>query len=125
MRGERREKVRRRRRLHGTTCEKGQERWQKLSVVNEMAEQKTDRSDLTAVTWFSSFATFAPLHPQASSNARPSCVVAWPLDIAEALGYLGVLASQLVTLHPWWRHGIEGMELIRNRVRKIIGFIDL
>ena len=56
MRGERREKVRRRRRLHGTTCEKGQERWQKLSVVNEMAEQKTDRSDLTAVTWLCRFA---------------------------------------------------------------------
>ena len=102
-----------------------------VSHVNEMAEQKTDRSDLTAVTWFSSFATFAPLHPQASSNARPSCVVAWPLDITEALGYLGVFASprraQVAcdTPQPWWRHGIEGMELIRNRVRKIIGFVDL
>ena len=79
-RGERREKVRRRRRAPRDDLRERTEKVAKVvSHVNEeMAEQKTDRSDLTAVTWFSSFATFAPLHPQASSNARPSCVVAWP-----------------------------------------------
>jgi hypothetical protein len=46
--------------------------------------------------------------------------------MTEALGYLGVFASphraQVAcdSPQPWWRHGIEGMELIRNRVRKII-----
>jgi hypothetical protein len=68
VRGEKREKVRRRRRApRGDLRERTEKVAKVVSHVNEMAEQKTDRSDLTAVTWFclcrfaASLAAFAAL----------------------------------------------------------------
>ena len=68
MRGEKREKVRRRRRAPRDDLRQRTEKVAKVvSHVNEMAEQKTDRSDLTAVIWFcpcrfaASLAAFAAL----------------------------------------------------------------
>ena len=68
MRGEKREKVRRRRRAPRDDLRERTEKVAKVvSHVNEMAEQKTDRRDLTAVTWFcpcrfaASLAAFAAL----------------------------------------------------------------
>ena len=66
MRGEKREKVRRRRRAPRDDLRERTEKVAKVvSHVNEMAEQKTDRSDLTAVTcpcrFAASLAAFAAL----------------------------------------------------------------
>ena len=68
VRGEKREKVRRRRRAPRDDLRERTEKVAKVvSHVNEMAEQKIDRSDLTAVTWFcpcrfaASLAAFAAL----------------------------------------------------------------
>ena len=68
MRGEKKEKVRRRRRApRDDLRERTEKVAQVVSHVNEMAEQKIDRSDLTAVTWFcpcrfaASLAAFAAL----------------------------------------------------------------
>ena len=59
MRGERREKVRRHRQAPRDDLRERTEKVAKVVShvhVNEMAEQKIDRSDLTAVTWISCFA---------------------------------------------------------------------
>ena len=68
VRGEKREKVRRRRRAPRNDLRERTEKVAKVvSHVNEMAEQRIDRSDLTAVTWFcpcrfaASLAAFAAL----------------------------------------------------------------
>ena len=66
MRGEKREKVRRRRQAPRDDLRERTEKVAKVvSHVNEMAEQKTDRSDLTAVTcpcrFAASLAAFAAL----------------------------------------------------------------
>ena len=66
VRGEKREKVRRRRRAPRDDLRERTEKVAKVvSHVNEMAEQKTDRSDLTAVTcpcrFAASLAAFAAL----------------------------------------------------------------
>ena len=76
-RGEKREKVRRRRRAPRNDLRERTEKVAKVVShvhVNEMAEQKTDRSDLTAVTPGASLAS----PPRSLSSWRPRQPAAWP-----------------------------------------------
>ena len=75
VRGEKREKVRRRRRAPRDDLRERTEKVAKVvSHVNEMAEQKTDRSDLTAVTPGASLAS----PPRSLASWRPRQPAAWP-----------------------------------------------
>ena len=91
VRGEKKEKVRRRRRApRDDLRERTEKVAQVVSHVNEMAEQKIDRSDLTAVTWLCRFAAsfYLPSPRWPGSISLCSSSGAFVRSPQEALGRL-------------------------------------